>query len=116
MKTKKLFGILSLLIIIGVTSCNSDTPQDNVENIKMKVSSEIGTYQPWGSDHFIDCMLVKEEGKNEYEALDFLGIAGFDYSKGYEYTLLVKKQLCSTLPPMPVILHTNWSRCYQNSE
>lgn len=29
----------------------------------MKVSSEIGTYQPWGSDHFIDCMLVKEEGK-----------------------------------------------------
>ena len=50
MKTKKLFGILSLLIIIGVTSCNSDTPQDNVENIKMKVSSEIGTYQPWGSD------------------------------------------------------------------
>ena len=80
MKTKKLFGILSLLIIIGVTSCNSDTPQDNVENIKMKVSSEIGTYQPWGSDHFIDCMLVKEEGKNEYEALDFLGIAGFDYS------------------------------------
>lgn len=34
MKTKKLFGILSLLIIIGVTSCNSDTPQDNVENIK----------------------------------------------------------------------------------
>lgn len=32
MKTKKLFGILSLLIIIGVTSCNSDTPQDNVEN------------------------------------------------------------------------------------
>ena len=36
MKTKKLFGILSLLIIIGVTSCNSDTPQDNVENIKMK--------------------------------------------------------------------------------
>ncbi|MCS2442213.1 DUF4377 domain-containing protein [Bacteroides uniformis] len=91
MKTKKLFGILSLLIIIGVTSCNSDTPQDNVENIKMKVSSEIGTYQPWGSDHFIDCMLVKEEGKNEYEALDFLGIAGFDYSKGYEYTLLVKK-------------------------
>ena len=75
MKTKKLFGILSLLIIIGVTSCNSDTPQDNVENIKMKVSSEIGTYQPWGSDHFIDCMLVKEEGKNEYEALDFLGIA-----------------------------------------
>lgn len=82
----------------------------------MKVSSEIGTYQPWGSDHFIDCMLVKEEGKNEYEALDFLGIAGFDYSKGYEYTLLVKKQLCSTLPPMPVILHTNWSRCYQKSE
>ena len=88
MKTKKLFGILSLLIIIGVTSCNSDTPQDNVENIKMKVSSEIGTYQPWGSDHFIDCMLVKEEGKNEYDALDFLGIAGFDYSKGSEYTLL----------------------------
>ena len=40
----------------------------------MKVSFEIGTYQPWGSDHFIDCMLVKEEGKNEYEALDFLGI------------------------------------------
>ena len=97
MKTKKLFGILSLLIIIGVTSCNSDTPQDNVENIKMKVSSEIGTYQPWGSDHFIDCMLVKEEGKNEYEALDFLGIAGFDYSKGYEYTLLVNLKSASNL-------------------
>ena len=22
----------------------------------------------------------------------------------------------TTLPPMPVILHTNWSRCYQKSE
>jgi hypothetical protein len=61
MKTKKLFGILSLLIIIGVTSCNSDTPHRHVENIKMKVSSEIGTYQPWGSDHFIDLYVVKGE-------------------------------------------------------
>lgn len=42
MKTKKLFGILSLLIIIGVTSCNSDTPQDNVENIKNE-----GLFRDW---------------------------------------------------------------------
>ena len=62
MKTKKLFGILSLLIIIGVTSCNSDTPQDNVETLNEGLFRD-WHLPAWGSDHFIDCMLVKEEGK-----------------------------------------------------
>ena len=39
MKTKKLFGILSLLIIIGVTSCNSDTPQDNVRQAEAELNT-----------------------------------------------------------------------------
>lgn len=37
----------------------------------MLISDKTGTYQPWGSDSPIDCMLVKEESESNYKTLDF---------------------------------------------
>lgn len=99
MKTVKLlWGLLFLLATINLAACSDDEPQDTVKTIKMFISAETSTYQPFGSDHPIDCMLVKEEGKSEYTSLDFLGISGFDYEKGYEYFLSVEKKILSNPP------------------
>ena len=62
MKTKRLLGLLLLILpITGFVACSDDEPQDKVETVKMFISDKTGTYQPWGSDSPIDCMLVKEE-------------------------------------------------------
>ena len=64
MKTKRLLGLLLLILsITGFVACSDDGPQDKVKTVKMLISDKTGTYQPWGSDSPIDCMLVKEEVK-----------------------------------------------------
>lgn len=94
MITKQFFGILLVLLAtLGLSACDDDNePQDKVETIKMLISAETSTYQPWGSEGPVDCMLVKEEHESEYKTLGFQGISDFDYEKGYEYTLLVEKR------------------------
>ena len=93
MKTKRLLGLLLLILsITGFVACSDDEPQDKVETVKMLISDKTGTYQPWGSDSPIDCMLVKEESESDYKTLDFQGITDFVYEKGYEYALWVEKR------------------------
>lgn len=93
MKTKRLLGLLLLILsITGFVACSDDEPQDKVETVKMFISDKTGTYQPWGSDSPIDCMLVKEESESDYKTLDFQGITDFVYEKGYEYALWVEKR------------------------
>lgn len=93
MKTKRLLGLLLLILsITGFVACSDDEPQDKVKTVKMLISDKIGTYQPWGSDSPIDCMLVKEESESDYKTLDFQGITDFVYEKGYEYALWVEKR------------------------
>lgn len=100
MITKYFLGILLVfLATLGLSACDDDNePQDKVETIKMLISAETGTYQPWGSEGSIDCMLVKEEHESEYKTLSFQGISNFDYEKGYEYALLVEKRTLITPP------------------
>ena len=57
----------------------------------MYVSAETGTYKPWGSETPVECMLVKEETASDYSPLAFDGIKGFDYVRGHEYELKVRK-------------------------
>lgn len=93
MKTKRLLGLLLLILsITGFVACSDDEPQDKVKTVKMLISDKTGTYQPWGSDSPIDCMLVKEESESDYKTLDFQGITDFVYEKGYEYALWVEKR------------------------
>lgn len=99
MKTKGLFGILLLfLCAINLVSCDDEDLHDKVTQVKMFVSGEKGMYQPLGAPAPIDCMLVKEEGEDEYRPLGFSGIAGFEYEKGYMYELLLKKTVLANPP------------------
>ena len=93
MKTKSLFGILMLfLFTISFVSCDKNELTDKVENIKMHVSAETGTFIPWGSETSVECMLVKEEGMLEYSHLAFGSINGFEYVHSHEYEL----EICKT--------------------
>lgn len=89
MRTKEVFGILVLfLCIMNLTSCDDDIPQDKIDIIKMFVSAETGTYQPWGASEPVEGMLIKEENESEYKALGFQGIEGLECEKGYEYLII----------------------------
>lgn len=90
----------ALLMLISVlwVGCDKDEPIDKVEIIKMYVSAETGTYTPWGSEVPVECMLVKEGGDLEYSHLAFGGIQGFDYVRGHEYELEVRKTTLANPP------------------
>lgn len=108
MKTKRLLGLLLLILsITGFVACSDDEPQDKVKTVKMLISDKTGTYQPWGSDSPIDCMLVKEESESDYKTLDFQGITDFVYEKAMSMLYGLRKELWLILLLMGVALSTN---------
>lgn len=96
--TKCIKAALLMLISVLWVGCDKDEPIDKVEIIKMYVSAETGTYTPWGSEVPVECMLVKEDGDLEYSHLAFGGIQGFDYVRGHEYELEVRKTTLANPP------------------
>ena len=73
--------LFAALFVIG---CSKDEPHDIVNEIKMSVSAETGTYIPWGSDTPVECMLVmSEDNPGVLEPLAFGRIEGFTYEKDY---------------------------------
>lgn len=94
--------LIAFVTILGLTACmNDDEPKDITREISMCVSSETGTmYDLFDSDRTypIECMLVKEQGEDEYRPLAFCGIQGFEYEKGYEYNLRVNKTTLANPP------------------
>lgn len=98
MMTKCIKVALLMLISVLLVGCDKDEPIDKVEIIKMYVSAETGTYTPWGSEVPVECMLVKEDGDLEYSHLAFGGIQGFDYVRGHEYELEVRKTTLANPP------------------
>jgi len=100
MKIKELFSILLLcLSTINLLSCSDDETKDKVSTIKMFVSAEIGTHQPFDIPEPVLCMLVKEEKETEYKTLSLQEIRGFEYERGNEYELIVRKTVLAN-PPM----------------
>lgn len=96
--TKCIKAALLMLISVLWVGCDKDEPIDKVEITKMYVSAETGTYTPWGSEVPVECMLVKEDGDLEYSHLAFGGIQGFDYVRGHEYELEVRKTTLANPP------------------
>lgn len=90
--------IVVALISIIMMGCDKNEYTDKIEVIKMYVSAETGTYIPWGSDTPVECMLVKEETASDYSPLAFGGIQGFDYVRGHEYELEVRKTTFANPP------------------
>lgn len=88
--------LLGNLLLMGCDK--NDALKDRIETISLYVSAETGTYQPWESEYPVECMLVKEEGSDQFQPLAFGGIAGFTYEKGYDYTLSVEKTTLANPP------------------
>lgn len=96
----KFFVSFLLIAAFFVSGCIDNAPKDVVNEIKMSVSSETGTYIPWGSDTPVECMLVmSEENPGVWTQLDFNGIKGFTYERGHEYYLSVERTILAN-PPM----------------
>lgn len=88
--------LFAALFIVG---CSKDEPRDIVNEIKMSVSAETGTYIPWGSDTPVECMLVmSEDNPGVWEPLAFGRIEGFTYEGGHEYYLSVKRTILANPP------------------
>lgn len=95
MKTKILSAVsLLLFCAIGLSSClntEDEAPMVKVETVRLHIAAETGTYQPWGTDKPLPCMLIREEGESESQPLGLNSIRGFKYEEGYAYLLLVEK-------------------------
>ena len=94
--------VISFLLITAflAVSCSDDEPKDVVNEIKMSVSAETGTYIPWGSDTPVECMLVmSEDNPGVWEPLGFNSIKWFTYERGHEYYLSVERTILAN-PPM----------------
>lgn len=102
MKTKERFGMLLavLLAAVGLMACidDNDEAQDKVETITLYVSDETGTYYPWGAEGAAEGMLIKEKKEQEWQAISFEGVQGFEYERGYEYELSVEKTTLANPP------------------
>ena len=100
MNMNKLFIPLLLVTVFLAVSCSDDEPKDVVNEIKMSVSAETGTYIPWGSDTSVECMLVmSEDNPGVWEPLGFNSIKWFTYERGHEYYLSVERTILAN-PPM----------------
>lgn len=102
MKTKERFRMLLtvLLAAMGLMACidDNDEAQDKVETVTLYVSDETGTYYPWGAEGAVEGMLIKEKQEQEWQAIPFGGVQGFEYERGYEYELLVEKTTLANPP------------------
>ena len=91
------FFLITAFLAVG---CSDDEPKDVVNEIKMSVSAETGTYIPWGSDTPVECMLVmSEDNPGVWEPLGFNSIKWFTYERGHEYYLSVERTILAN-PPM----------------
>lgn len=103
MRRRKLFKVVLFFsfCMFCMTSClNDDEVKDKIENIKMYVSSETGEYFPvYDLDIKKEGMKVREEKDKDWVVISFGEIDGFEYERGYEYVLEVKKTVLAN-PPM----------------
>ncbi|WP_455672369.1 DUF4377 domain-containing protein [Phocaeicola sp.] len=88
MKTKNLLGLLLLFLCsFHLPSCSDD----DFELLTMTVSSTPGySCTFYGCSWPVEVMVVSEDGRT-WQYFSFGGIEGFQYERGYEYLIRVKK-------------------------
>lgn len=98
MKTKNVFILVFLfLFVLGLSSCIKDNndEKEKTEIVTMHISSETKLMK-FLDEALIECMIVTVLKEEFYLPLGC--ISGFEYEKGYEYRLKVKK----TTPAHPL--------------
>ena len=95
---KQFTQILLLAIVFIFTGCFEKEPKDKIEEVTIYVSHQTGIYYGMLASP-VERMLIKEEGWQDWESRPFQAISGFEYVKGYKYTLLVEKTTLAN-PPM----------------
>ena len=96
---KKLFITALLAALLGFVSCNRDNDiEDKVEQVTVYVSAETGLFYNVPNTTPEEGMRILIEGEDHYICVAFNTIAGFNYEKGNEYELLVKKTTLANPP------------------
>ncbi len=105
---KLIITILSIACLFMASCSHDDEPKDKTELITMWVSAETYTKYQWGDDnekHPIECMQVKCSPDGKWETMIFGTIEGFEYEKGVEYELSVRRTTLFN-PPADSSLYT----------
>ena len=111
MKTMRIWRIMFMtLAAFSLASCSSDDDdKDITKEIAMSVSAEPGVmYDLFDSmgEHPIECMRVMTEDEpGQWQNLYFSEVKGFNYERGHEYELRVKRTILAN-PPQDASNHT----------
>lgn len=104
MKSMKIWrNLFAMLVAFSLTSCSSDDDDKDITNeINMSVSAEPGImYNLFDSRraHPIECMRVMTDDEpGLWLNLGFNAIKGFNYERGHEYELRVKRKILANPP------------------
>lgn len=104
MKTTRFLRFLLImpLIVTVLSGCGDDESKDEAGIVMMSVSSEITVMNALGADALcpVECMLVRIEGEDgQWRPLPMGSIEHFNYERGHEYELRVKRTILAN-PPM----------------
>ena len=96
---KQTIIIALLATLLGLVSCSRDNViEDKVEQVTVYVSAETGLFYNVPNTTPEEGMRILIEGEDHYICVAFNTIAGFNYEKGNEYELLVKKTTLANPP------------------
>lgn len=98
---KYLVIALFALMAVAFSACNDDDVKRRSEIIRMWVSAQTGMTDIWGDDtqaNQVECMQVKYTPDGQWEPMLFGTIENFEYQKGVEYELSVRRTTLSNPP------------------
>ena len=97
----KLLILFSIATCLLMSACNDDEPKDTSELINMWISAQTTLTDISGEDGHenpIECMQVRYSPDGLLEPMLFGTIEGFEYEKGVEYELSVRRTMLSNPP------------------
>ncbi|MEG1616603.1 MAG: DUF4377 domain-containing protein [Bacteroidales bacterium] len=96
---KRVFSALLVSATILSTGCSVLKDKNKGEEILVEISAKPGTCHTWYREEPIECMQMREVGKeNEYASVPLSTISGFEYVPGYDWKLKVKKEIIKNPP------------------
>lgn len=92
---KNFFTIAICTIIVLLGSCSSDEEKESIMNLSISAKTIIHPAWPFDEQ---ELMVATNKADNTTTYLTLREIKGFEYKKGIEYELIVKKTLLENPP------------------